>query len=790
MNPKFSILVFLYLILTGNSFSQSTERIFYSSFTPQDWDIYISKNAGQSFEKFTSHPSLDYDAVISPDGIWVVFTSERSGIPQLYIKAVDGNDTPGLLITSNSFQDQATFSPDGSQIAFVASHEDNSEIYLMDFKPDTIQDISVAENLTNHTGGDFRPAFSPDGKQIAFSSDRGHTIVPHPQFSFARQRIGDIYILNIPDKKVKRLTDVNSWDGSPVWSPDGSKIYFYSGRNGENSIFQMNADGTGEEQLIDYSGEAVSPVLLSEDKLAFTTWNSQNDFKIMQADLSANNVNHLYGNSPDLMFNLNVHPTGIMVFHGGKYAPRPEGPGTFGFDGDILAKIPDTLILGDKRLNIFGVRRAFVAAPHVSSTMLYYDANDFQNITTIIKPMGFGILIFPLLIIVLFIIGIVFSIKYRKKIPVWKNLLFSIITILAGIIVGGILVFILFFNPLPVNTIQIVMGSLFLILILLAWVFYKRKKQLRNNERSVQRIFTLYSILFFGLALFSFYSGVFINQFLNTTVEFYQVDYNTMEKSPLFSIEKEANTNPVTTRILDSKTTPDGKSIVFTTSSFGGPPKSQGDIWRYDFETGQLIKISDSPYNDGFADISTDGKMVFRSGRSGYFDIYLKTENELKNLTNDNHKNNFPAISPSGDKIVFASDRMNSDKEYKTMDIFLMNLLPDNSWSKPEKISVGEGQNAHPHFSPDGEWVVYTTEGYGINDEQPLIHPIIFSPQMYGEIVAYNFSSKERVRITHNKWEDGAPLWIKGYDMVVSMKINKSDRKILISYFLLDNCVD
>jgi hypothetical protein len=95
------------------------------------------------------------------------------------------------------------------------------------------------------------------------------------------------------------------------------------------------------------------------------------------------------------------------------------------------------------------------------------------------------------------------------------------------------------------------------------------------------------------------------------------------------------------------------------------------------------------------------------------------------------------------------------------MDIFMMKLNPDNSWSEPEKISIGAGQNAHAHFSPDGNWVIYTTEGYGINDEQPLIQPIIFSPQMYGEIVAYHVDTKERYRLTHNKWEDGAPLWVE-----------------------------
>ena len=637
----------------------------------------------------------------------------------------------------------------------------------MDFIPDTVQDISVAQNLTNHPGGDFRPTFSPDGQQIAFSSDRGHKIVPHPQFTFARQRKGDIYTININDKKVRRLTDAGAWDGSPIWSLDGKKIYFYSGRNGNNSIFHMNADGSDQEQLFDYPGDAVSPTLLADGKIAFTTWKSKNDFKIMQWDPATKETNPLFDNNLDLMFNLKVYSDDLMVFHGGTYAIRREGLGNFGFDGDVLAKIPDSLILGDKRVKIFGVRRAFVAPPHLNNAMLVYDANDILNFMDVFNPLAYGMIFLPLLILALFIIGIVFSIKYRKKIPFWKSLLLSILSVIAGIMVGGVFVYVLILNPYPVNFIRIVLGLLFFLLIFLGWVFYKRKKQLKARERSVYRVSKLYSILFFGLGWFALYCGVFLNLFLNTTINFYQVDYNTMEKFPLFSIEKEANTNPVNSRVLDSKITHDGKAFVFTTGNFGGSARSQGDIWRYDFNTKQLNKISDSPYNDGFADISTDGKLVFRSGRSGYFDIYLKKGNVLENLTNDNHKDNFPAISSMGDKIVFASNRLTADKEYKTMDIFLMNLLPDNSWSKPEKISFGEGQNAHPHFSPDGEWVIYTTEGYGINDEQPLIHPVIFSPQMYGEIVAYNISSKEHHRLTHNKWEDGAPLWIKGFDPVI-----------------------
>ena len=761
MSLRIKLIAVLVVAFATKGISQSTEKIFYSSFSPHDWDVYLSKDAGRSFEKLTSHPSLDYDAVISPDGKWVVFTSERSGIPQLYVKAIDSNDSPRLFIESDSFQDQAAFSPDGRHLAFVASHEGNAEIYMMTFLPDSLQHVSNARNLSRHPGGDFRPAFSPDGKKIAFSSDRGHPIVPHPQLPFARQRTGDIYTVDIYGEQLTRLTGAGFWEGSPVWSADGTKIIFYRDLKGRHSIFEMNHDGSEQKQIVDFNGHAVSPKLLPGNRLAFTTWNSQRDFKIMLLDQNTNDINLLSPEGVDLMFNLDGGPDGLMVFHGGKYPENHGMPGIFGFDGDVLVKQPESYDIGGKKVGFYGVRRAFVAPPQPGTTNLIYDAADLEGFTDFLQPLGYGVFWLPLLVAGLFLAGIFYGIKNRKIIPIWKYLLFSVSALILGIITGGIFLFIDTVRPMPVITIRVIMAILSLVLLFFGWIFYRRRKQEKLQRPAGSQVATLWSLLFFGLSIFSVFCAFFINQMVNSTIHFYQVDYETGEKRKLFSLEKERNTNPASFRVLDSKITSDGKSLIFTTGNFRGRAHTQGDIWRYDFEEREVDKISDSPYNDGFADLSDDGTMVFRSGRSGYFDIYLQTNRGVVNLTEDPYRDNFPAISRKGDKVVFASDRLRTGDEYKTMDIFLMQLKPDNSWTKPEKISAGEGQNAHPHFSPDGEWVIYTTEGYGINDEQALIQPAIFSPQMYGEIVAYNLKEKKHIRLTHNKWEDGTPLWIE-----------------------------
>ena len=57
--------------------SAAAERVVYSSLRPGNWDVYYFASAGAAPRRLTDHPGLDYDAALSPDGRWVVFTSER-----------------------------------------------------------------------------------------------------------------------------------------------------------------------------------------------------------------------------------------------------------------------------------------------------------------------------------------------------------------------------------------------------------------------------------------------------------------------------------------------------------------------------------------------------------------------------------------------------------------------------------------------------------------------------------------------------------------------------------------
>lgn len=760
---------FLILIFLGSFSVRAQDRVFFSSFSPETWEIYLSKDDGKSFQAITDHSALDYDAVISPDEQWIVFTSERSGIPQLYVMPLDGSAEPKLLIQSDSFQDQATFSHDGAQLAFVASHEGNAEIYVMDFLPDSLQEISTARNLTNHPGGDFRPSFSPDGKFLAFSSDRGHAIRPHRVFPFAMDRIGDIYKLDLQSGNLHRLTEEEAWDGSPKWSSDGKEIYFYSGRkNNQPAIFRMKADGSDVVQLTDSSHVGLSPELISDGKLAYTTVNQAAD-RVYQLtlDIQSQKVDTLYRGELDL-FHPHRTKNGLWVAHGAKTAQEVES-NQGGFPGNLIgAGFPILKNQDSLSLELTAIRRAFAAPPDPNGPFLVFDYFDQADPTKIfIEGATFWVwiaLILILLSVGMLIRGLYLGIRNRKKIRFWKFLL-AVLGALIGLVAAlGVFFFFFLVDFMKFDYLPFAAFGLFLILGGLALLFYFKWKKAKKSTDSQRTLPAYLFRTFLVLSLLCIYLGFFAGYFFQVKPELYRVNYKTLESERIHTINPQSGIHPAFSTVIDLKYLPDGSGLLLTTGPFRGDQGSKATVWEYDFASKSQRNLTQMNNNSGFGDFSAaKDRLVFRSDKDGNFDIFVKENGVLTNLTKSPSRENFPVISPDGNKIAFVGDQNGKDVGggIKTMDIYLIEREGEN-WSKPKQLTFTQSQTGHPHFSPDGEWLIYTTEEYGINDEQPLSQSFIFSPQMYGEIVALRLRDGKKVKLTHNKWEEGAPLWVKG----------------------------
>lgn len=178
------------LVVSGLAAAQ--DRIGYSSMRPAGWNIYLLQT-GRPPRRLTDGPALDYDAVFSPDGRFVVFTSERNGTPQLFVLNVERGGDPRLLVRSDGLEDQATISPDGRTVVFVSDREGKADLYSIPFKPTRTTDIRSARRLTSDPGADLRPTFSPDGRTIVFTSTRDSVDRGHPIFPFAIQSFGNLF---------------------------------------------------------------------------------------------------------------------------------------------------------------------------------------------------------------------------------------------------------------------------------------------------------------------------------------------------------------------------------------------------------------------------------------------------------------------------------------------------------------------------------------------------------------------------------------------------------------------
>jgi Tol biopolymer transport system component len=95
---------------------------------------------------------------------------------------------------------------------------------------------------------DGSPAWSPDGSRIVFF--RGPEMGP-----------SHIYVINADGTDVRQLTQGSRSDRNPAWSPDGTRIAFARSGNYGYEVYVMDADGSNATAVTSVAAEsAPSPV--------------------------------------------------------------------------------------------------------------------------------------------------------------------------------------------------------------------------------------------------------------------------------------------------------------------------------------------------------------------------------------------------------------------------------------------------------------------------------------------------------------------------------------------------
>ena len=106
----------------------------------------------------------------------------------------------------------------------------------------------------------------------------------------------------------------------------------------------------------------------------------------------------------------------------------------------------------------------------------------------------------------------------------------------------------------------------------------------------------------------------------------------------------------------------------------------------------------------------------------------------------------FPKWSPRGDLIMFAR------RHQGNFDIFT--ITPDGNNLK--RLSNAPGDDSHMDWSPDGEWIAFSSGRTGFKDEALNTD----STQPYGEVFVMRYDGTQVRQLTDNQWEDGGPAWV------------------------------
>lgn len=164
----------------------------------------------------------------SPDGRWIVYQSDYNGNEQwdLFLVSVESGEVVNLTNTPEVAEQDATWSPDGSQLAHTVKPRTSSthEIYVMDMTNRKARRLTVG---TPEGFGNHGPRWSPDGRSIAY------TRVQTPGND------SNIYLLDVASGQSSLLTghEGEKTHRAMAWSHDGKRLLIESNAlNGYDNV--------------------------------------------------------------------------------------------------------------------------------------------------------------------------------------------------------------------------------------------------------------------------------------------------------------------------------------------------------------------------------------------------------------------------------------------------------------------------------------------------------------------------------------------------------------------------
>jgi Tol biopolymer transport system component len=200
------------------------------------WTITLPEREAVATPQRSAVPSnTARDPVISRDGQRLVYSDFVAGTDIWRLDLKNAGARPVKLIASTKSDHGGQYSPDGKKIVFISNRSGHPELWVAHSDGSNQTQLTTLEAPL--VGG---PRWSPDGQRVVFDSTL------EKQF--------ELYVINADGSGLHRLTVDPAADAAGSWSRDGRWIYFLSKRSGENQIWKMPAHGGKLIQITKHGG--------------------------------------------------------------------------------------------------------------------------------------------------------------------------------------------------------------------------------------------------------------------------------------------------------------------------------------------------------------------------------------------------------------------------------------------------------------------------------------------------------------------------------------------------------
>lgn len=217
-------------------------RIIYYSLASGVQDIWIMNSDGSGRKQLTFEAGANYGAEVTPDGRYVVFTSQRDEVAKIWRMDLDGGN-PRQLTSANGVG--AAISPDSRWVIYSSRSSGNPRLWKVS--------IDGGSTLMLNDYLSYKAEISPDGKLIAcryredIDSDLRYAIIP------------------FEGGKPVKIFDLPGGTEDFHWSKDGRSLAYKLNRDGVSNIWRFPLDGTPPQQLRNFKTEQIYSFKWSAD---------------------------------------------------------------------------------------------------------------------------------------------------------------------------------------------------------------------------------------------------------------------------------------------------------------------------------------------------------------------------------------------------------------------------------------------------------------------------------------------------------------------------------------------